>query len=242
MLARLQKLSKNIWRKFRLINWISAALAILKASGKGDFKVDPKYIIIKPRILSDENLLRGVAVLRATLTLIPSASIAAPVLGLGEMGFKVWKRLSLARDYEQLEFPPVGPNMLRLSIQLDPELKKHYGELTLEQNWGPQAIKELEKVYNDFQFLTNFEMLRVKYPQVDQHYVKERANKNMHNLQQNLDSIEQGLITVSQSPEIEHNIRQAFDSVKKIFPAMNDWSLFNSEGFDDVVEILDIIL
>ena len=67
------------------IDWLGAALEILKATKKEDQKLDPKYIVIKPRILSDDSILRGVSALRTVLTFIPPAAIAVPVLSLGEV-------------------------------------------------------------------------------------------------------------------------------------------------------------
>ena len=224
-----------------MIDWIGAALAILKASKKEDMQVDPKYIVVKPRILSDDNYLRGVSVLRGVLTFIPPAAIAAPILGLGSMGFKIWKRIALKAEYDRLEYPPVDPNMLRLSIEMDPELKKHYGHLILDQNWDGDAVNKLEAIFNDFQFITDGQFLQAKYPHVSDEYIKQRTAINRQDLQTKLTQIEQGLLQVSQSPEINHNIREGFVMLKELFPAMNDWALFNSEGFDDVIEIIDTI-
>jgi hypothetical protein len=103
-------------------------------------------------------------------------------------------------------------------------------------------MRELEPVFNDLSFLTNFEMLRAKYPHFDHGYLKARASENLATLQTNLDAIEQALLQVSQSPETNANIRGAFESLKGLFPVMNDWALFNSEGFDDVIDIIDTIL
>ena len=231
----------KIWRRLKLIDFFGAALAILSAAKKEDLRVDPKYIVVKPRVLSDENYLRGVSVLRGVLTLIPPAAIAAPILGLGAMGFKIWKRIALNKEYDRLEYPPVDPNMLRLSIEMDTELKKHYGHLILGHNWNEDTVNELEAVFNDFQFITDGQILQAKYPHISAEYIMERATINLHNLQIKLTQIEQGLVRVSHSPEIEHNIREAFGTLKELFPAMNDWALFNSEGFDDVLEILDTI-
>jgi len=224
-----------------LIDWVGAALAILKAAKKEDLRVDEKFIVVRPRILSDENYLRGVSVLRGVLSFIPPAAIAAPILGLGAMGFKIWKRIALNQDYDRLEYPPVDPNMLRLSIAMDTELKTHYGTLILDENWDMEAIGELEAVYNDFQFITDGQLLKAKYPHVSDEYITQRAGINRHNLQASLTQIEQGLLQVSQKAEINHNIAEAFGLLKELFPAMNDWSLFNSEGFNEVVEILDTI-
>jgi hypothetical protein len=224
-----------------MLDWIGIAFAVLKAAKKKDLKVDPKYIVIKPRILSDQNLLRGVAGLRAALTLIPPAAMAAPALTLGEMGFKIWKRIALAKDYDQIQFPPIDPNRLRFSIEMDPELSKHYGYLTLEENWDQDALAELEIVYNDFQFITDFELLRAKYPDIEEQYIRNRAAVNLHFLQTRLSDMEQSILQVSHKAEIDHNIRNAFDALRQLFPAMNDWALFNSKGFDDVLEILDTI-
>jgi hypothetical protein len=241
MWTRTKAFFKELWRRLLLIDWVAAALAILKAAKREDLRVEDKYIVIRPRILSDENYLRGVSVLRGVLTLIPPASIAAPVLGLGAIGFNIWKRIALNAEYDRLEYPPIDPNMLRLSIEMDPELKKHYGSWILEHNWDAETIADLEKVYNDFQFITDGKMLQAKYPHVSDDYIMSRVLLNKHNLQKNLEQIEQGLLKVSQTPEIEHNIREAFETIKELFPAMNDWALFNSEGFEDVVEVLDTI-
>jgi len=244
ILVRTRQILSNIWRRLKLIDWIGAVFAILKAAKKETLEVDEKYIVIKPRILSDENYLRGVSALKVALTFVPfpGAQIAGPVLALGEVGFKLWKRISLSRDYDQLVFPPVDPNMLRFFVQLDPELAKHYGDLTTIANWGNAAIQELEPIFNDLSFLTNFEMLRAKYPHFDHDYLKRRAAENLATLQTNLDAIEQALLQVSQSPETNANIRGAFESLKGLFPVMNDWALFNSEGFDEVISIIDTIL
>ena len=84
---KVKKVLTNVWRKLRLVDWIGAVLSILKAAKKEDTGIDKKYIVIKPRILSDDNLLRGVAALKAVLAFIPPASLAVPVLSLGEVGF-----------------------------------------------------------------------------------------------------------------------------------------------------------
>ncbi len=224
-----------------MIDWVSIGLSILKAAKKEDMLVDSKYIVVKPRILSDENYLRGVSVLRGVLTLIPPAAIASPILGLGAMGFKIWKRIALNTEYDALQYPPVDPNMLRLSIVMDTELKKHYGHLVLDDNWNMDVISELEAVYNDFQFITDSQILQAKYPHISDKYIVDKTMFNKHTLQTKLTQIEQGLVQVSNSPEIEHNIREAFELLKELFPAMNDWSLFNSEGFDQITEILDTL-
>lgn len=224
-----------------MVDWISIGLSIFKATKKEDMKVDDKYIVIRPRIFRDENYLRSVSALRGVLALIPPAAIASPILGLGAAGFNIWKRIALAQEYNALQFPPVDPNMLRLSIVMDKELNRHYGRLTADSNWNEVTISELEIIYNDFQFLTNSSMLRAKYPHIDGNYIKQHAAINQHRLQTNLSAIEQGLIVVSHKPEIEQDIRASFELLKDLFPAMNDWALFNSEGFDDVLEVIDTI-
>lgn len=224
-----------------MVNWVGAAFAIVGALKKEDARINPKYIVVRPRKLSDHNLLRGVSGLRAILYFIPPVAIAASVLGLGQMGFRVWKQFALDEAYDRIQFPPMDPNMLRLSIELDPELSKHYGTLVKEHNWSPEVFEELESVYNDFQFLTDFDMLRAKYPHVDEEYIRNKALINKHNMQENLTAIEQEMLKVAHSPEINHNIREAFESLRELFPVMQDWALFNSEGFNDVVEIIDTL-
>jgi hypothetical protein len=233
---------KELWRRLKLIDWLGAAFSILKAAKKKKLEVDPKHIVIKPRILSDENMLRGVAVIKTVVAFIPPAAVASPILGLGEIGFKIWKRFALSQEYDQLEFPPMDPNMLRLSIEMDTELSKHYGELTQRHNWNEEAISKLEEVYNDFNYLTNFEMLKAKYPHIDTGYITEAAERNKQNMQKSLDKIEQVMIEVSHSPEIESKIREAFNYMRELFPALNDWSLANSEGFNEVIDIVDTIM
>lgn len=225
-----------------LIDWSGAILAILKAVRKEDHKIDPKYIVIKPRILSDDNILRGVSALKAVLTFVPPAAIAVPILSLGEVGFNIWKRISLAREYDDIKFPPIDPNVMRLQIQLDEELNKHYRFLCDESNWNDETIAELEKVFNDFSFITSLELLQAKYPHVDGEYIKNRCVRNREILQANLYEIEQEIKKVSQRPEVQGNLHAALEALKQLFPAMRDWALFNSEGFDEIVEIIDLVI
>lgn len=225
-----------------VVDWSGSVLSILRALRKEDYHVDPKYIAIKPRALSDDNIFRGVAALRAVLGVIPATALAAPVLSLGEMGFNLWKHVSLSKEYAQIKFPPIDPNVMRLQIRLDEELSKHYGHLTAEHNWDNKTIAELEKIFNDFSYITDLELLRAKYPHVDKEYLRNRCMRNKDLLQTNLSHIEQEIQKVSHQPEIRHNIRQALEALKNLFPAMRDWALFNSEGFQEIVEIIDTVV
>ena len=69
--TKVKKALTNVWRKLRVVDVIGAALAILKAAKREGSGIDKKYIVVKPRILSDHNLLRGVAALKAVLAFIP---------------------------------------------------------------------------------------------------------------------------------------------------------------------------
>lgn len=224
-----------------LVDWSGLILAILRVVKKEKHKVDPKYIVIKPRTLSDDNILKGVSALRAVLAFIPPAAIAAPILSLGEMGFQIWKRISLARDYDQIKFPPIDPNVMRLQFEMDEELSKHYGYLCAENNWTSETISELEKIYNDFSYITSLEMMQGKYPQVDEEYLKTRCTRNRDVLQANLHVIEQEIQKISHRPEIKANLAESLDALKTLFPAMRDWSLFNSDGFNEILEIVDTV-
>ena len=235
-----QQLS-DTWRRILLINWSGLIFSVLKTVKKEDQTVDPKYIAIKPRVLSDHNMLRGVAALRAVLAFVPPAAIAVPILSLGEVGFKIWKRIALGMAYDSIKFPPIDPNVMRMGIQLDEELNKHYGELALGHNWNMETIQELEAVYNDFSFITSQELLQAKYPQVDTEYIKNACLRNRDLLEENLYEIEQEIQKVSQRPEVDTNLRDALEALKKLFPAMRDWSMFNSKGFDEIMDILDTI-
>lgn len=223
------------------VDWSGVILAILRVIKKEKHKVDPKYIVIKPRTLSDDNILKGVAALRAVLAFVPPAAIAVPILSLGEMGFQIWKRISLARDYDQIKFPPIDPNVMRLQFEMDEEMSKHYGYLCAENNWTTETISELEKIYNDFSYITSLEMLQGKYPQVDEEYLRTRCSRNRDILQANLHVIEQEIQKVSHRPEIKANLAEGLDALKTLFPAMRDWSLFNSDGFNEILEIVDTV-
>lgn len=225
-----------------MIDWAGAVLAILKASKKEGLKVDKKYIVIKPRILSDDNILRGVTALKAALAFIPPAALAVPILGLGEVGFNLWKRIALSKEYDQLKYPPIDPNILRLSVEFDEELGKHYKELLTNENWNEESISQLEKIYNDFSFITDWEMLRAKYPHIDENYIRTRCSNNRNLLHAKLSVIEQEIQKVSHRPEINTNVQKALESLKELFPAMRDWALFNSEGFDELVQIIDTVV
>lgn len=231
----------NIWRHILLIDWSGLIIATLKTIKINDQKIDPKYIIIKPRILSEERIIQGLSALRIVLTFVPPVAIVAPLLGLGEMGFNIWKRITLGIPYDTVKFPPMDPNIMRMSIQLDEELNKHYGELILSLNWGSESIQKLEIVYNDFSFITNQKLLQSKYPQVDVVYIKEVCLRNKKLLGENLYIIEQEIKKVSHNPEVEYNLKDALEALTVLFPAMRDWSMFNSEGFNEIIDIIDII-
>ena len=53
--------------------------------------------------------------------------------------------------------------------------------------------------------------------------------------------IEQEIQKVSHRPEIKANLSEALDALKTLFPAMRDWSLFNSDGFNEILEIVDTV-
>jgi hypothetical protein len=230
---------QGLWRRITLVNWSGLILSVLKAAKSEDQPVDPKYIVIKPRILSDHNVLRGVAVLRGVLAFVPAANIAAPLLSLGETGFLIWKRIALGREWDELVFLPADPNIMRISVELDLELNKHFGNLILQHNWDSEAISALEKIYNDFWFITDPEMLRVKYPQVDFTYISSCCARNRDVLQNELSTIEQAIKQNSQGAVVDTNVKEAIDALKELFPAMRDWALFNSEGFNELVDIID---
>ena len=242
MLSSIKRFFSSLWGKLKMVDWSGAVLAIVGAIKKEDYKIDPKFIAVKPRILSDDNILRGVSALRAALAFIPPVAIAAPILGLGQMGFNLWKKISLSREYDSVQFPPLDPNVLRFQIQTDPELSKHYAILTAEHNWGPETISELERVFNDFSFITSFELLRAKYPHVDENYITTRCMRNKRILEANLYEVEQEIIKISQRPEIKANIQDALEALKELFPAMRDWSLFNSQGFQEMIETIDTVI
>jgi hypothetical protein len=124
---------------------------------------------------------------------------------------------------------------------MDTELEKHYGHLCAEHNWDQEAISELEVVFNDLSYITSYEMLQAKYPHLDVEYVKSCCTRNKDILQTNLYEIEQEIQKVSHRPEIKANLREALDALKTLFPAMRDWSLFNSDGFNEILEIVDTV-
>lgn len=225
-----------------MVDWSGAILAILRAVKKDKSRIDPKFIAIKPRKLSDDNILRGVAALRAVLAFVPHTALAVPVLSLGEMGFNLWKRISLMREYDQIKFPPLDPNVLRFQIQTEGELNKHYGILADEHNWNSETISELEEIFNDFSYITSFELMKAKYPHIDEDYIKESCARNKEILQANLHEIEQQITKVSHRPEVKSDMINAVETLKHLFPAMRDWALLSSEGFQEMVEIIDLVI
>lgn len=241
-LTRAKARVQEIWRRVALIDWSGLILSVIRAAKTEEQSIDPKFLVIKPRILSDDNVLRGVAVLRAVLAFVPAATIAAPLLGLGETGFLIWKRIALGREWDELVFPPADPNIMRISVELDSELNKHFGNLILQHNWDSEAISDLEKIYNDFWFITDAEMLRAKYPQVDFSYIEACCARNKDVLQNELSTIEQAIKQNSQGAVVDANVKAAVEALKDLFPAMRDWALFNSEGFDELVDIIDTVV
>ncbi len=225
-----------------MIDWIGAASAFIGAAKGKSKKVDSKYLYLKPRILSDENYMRAVSGIKGIMTFLPfpGMQIAGPVLGLGQMGFKLWKRIALSKEFDQLQFPLVNPNTLHLHFSFDPELKKNYGAFL--DDWGEESIQKLQEVYNDIHYMTNPKILKAKYPTLSQAYLDKAAAKNHTILQGNIDQLEQEYRKVSHSPQIDHKIGKLFEYLRELFPALNDWALFNSDAFNEAVDVIDTIL
>ena len=99
----------------------------------------------------------------------------------------------------------------------------------------------MESVYNDLSFITNIELMQGKYPHIDGEYLKIKCSTNRDILQANLYVIEQEIKKVSHKPEVQANLAEGLESLKVLFPAMRDWSLFNSEGFNEILEIIDTV-
>lgn len=240
--TRIKDFFRKVWEMISLVDWSAFITATFRAVKAEDKKIDPKYIVIKPRVLSDHNLWRGVACLRVVLSFIPATAILSPILTLGEMGFNIWKHIALTVELAHVKFPPIAPNTMRVSIQIDPELNKHYGHLTATHNWNDQTLRQLEVMYNDFSFITNWELLKAKYPHVDEEYIKSRCIENRDTLQESINQIEQVIKEHSHIPEVNHNIKEALEALKQLFPSMRDWALFNSEGFNEMIEAIDIAI
>jgi len=240
--AAVKDFFRKVWESISLVDWSTFLTATFRALKAEDQKIDPKYIVIKPRILSDHNLWRGIAGLRVVLSFIPATAILSPILTLGEMGFNVFKHIALSVELAHAKFPPIGPNTLRVSIQSDPVLDTHYGHLTATHNWNDQTFRQLEVMYNDFSFMTNWELLKSKYPHVEEEYIKSRCVENRDTLQESINQIEQVMREHSHIPEVNHNIQEALEALKQLFPSMRDWALFNSEGFNEMIEAIDIAI
>jgi len=232
----------NIWRCLLIIEWLGLVLAIIKSVKDENQGISPKYITIKPKVLSDDNMLRGLAALRTALAFIPATAIAAPVMLLGEVGFNIWKRIALSGEYDSLLYPPVDPNVIRAKFEFDEELNKYYGHLITPEQWGPDSVSNLESVYNDFSFITDSELLKAKYPEITASYTEEVAAQNKELLDQSLLEIEQQIVELSQKAIGETHVRDAIEALKVVFPALSNWALFNSEGFNEVLELIDTVI
>ena len=225
-----------------MIDWAGAFLSVLGAVSSSDKGIDPKYLAIKPRILSDDNILKGVAALRAVLTFIPPAALASPILGLGTTAFQIWKRIALMKEWDEVAYPPTDPNVMRLFVDLDPVLHAHFGDLTAPNNWDDRAISELEVVYHDFSFLTNADILKAKYPDIDPNYIETCVGKNKDLMQQNINAIEQVLVQAKQNPKVDAKLREALECLKDLFPAMKDWAFLSSDTFNEVLDMIDTVI
>lgn len=230
----MQEFLSKLLRRLRLVDWYSVASSLLKTLKKDEPEVDPKYLAIKPKVLSDANMLRGLAALRTVLAFIPPAHLAADVLTLGDTGFKIWKALALRKEYDHLEFPPVGYNTALFSIRNNQVLKSCFPDLS-DKDF-------LFSIYNDFSFITDPQVLGIKYPQVPGDYVAQVCSKNLSLLGVSIEGIEQKIISYGQAPEVDANLREALEALKGIFPALRDWSLLSSEKFDEVLDIIDAIV
>lgn len=219
------------------IDWSTVVLSLLKTMKKDAVEINPEHLVIKPRLFDDDNQLKALAALRTVLAFIPSIQLASSVLGLGETGFKIWKAIALRKDYSYLTLPVLGVNSLSFIVENDPVLAENFSYLIEEKHWA-----ELQRIYEDFSFITESTILREKYPKVPITYIEERVRINQALLGKSLDKIEQEILKKKSVPEIDANLRGALEALKEIFPSMRNWALVSSERFDEVVEIIDTLV
>lgn len=242
LLARIFSLIKSATSVVKSVDWSSIVVGVATAIKGSPSKTADGYMIIKPAILSDANILTAVSILRLVLSAIPvpGVALASPLLGLGTVGFDLWKRMAFSKAYDQLKIPPVDPNILKVFFLTTPALKAAYIDMLTIAEVSEENIEKLEKVYNDISFITNADFLVAKYPNIDAGFLRARAKRNLTVMQINIEQIEQAVLQKSNTPETHADAKKAFGLVKELFPAMSDWSLLKSDGFKNIVSIIDL--
>lgn len=241
-MERLIRWIKEAWRKVIAVDWSTIILGVAGILKKSTPDVDERYLVIKPHILSDDNIMKAASAIRMIVSFVPHPAtlIAGPLMGLGITGFSLWKKMAASQVYDVLEVPPADPNIIRMFFSFTPEVREHYEELAAGPNISFENLAVLEKVYNDFHFITEADILKEKYPNIDVAFLQKTAERNLRIMQKRISVMEQKVIQFSNSAESDANVREAFTLIKKVFPALNSWALFNSKSFDKIIDTIDM--
>lgn len=219
-----------------MIDWTKITLTLLQLAKKKEKIIDPNLLEIKPKVLSDANLLTGLAALKAVLSFIPATTLASHALSLGDVGFKVWKRLALQEGYDFFNIQPVGRATILFKLKYNEDLSPYFSELVEKGDWQKCAI-----VFDDFTFCTDPLILHYKYPQVSLTCIEKICQQNKKLLGVKLQDIKQVIKTQRNIAEVDHNFEEAIEALENIFPAMKNWAIIQSDSFDEIVEIIDTI-
>jgi len=243
-LTKVFSVAQTAATKVTQVDWSSIVTGVANAIRGNPLKVDPQYMVIKPAILSDTNVSRVVTLVRTVLSFIPNpvGTIAGPLIGLGQVGFNIWKHIAFSSQYDELSIPPADPNIVRVFFMSNPVLAALYGAKAADPNLNEVGLEDLEAVYNDLTFMTDSGLLKAKYPLINEVYLQEQASANLVILNNNLTAIQQGLIKVSNSPETQIDVGTAFNVLLDVFPAMNNWSMFSSDGSREVLALISAVI
>lgn len=215
------------------ISWLGILETISNSLKSKEKNTSITYREIRPALLNDANLIGSVRLIRKLFTFIPGLSSVAPVLALGEVGAQVWKRLALTKQFDQLTILPIDPLIAKVFLDMTPETSSAF----------PDASEDLAcQIYSDLQYITDAKILSAKYPQLPVDFLTHKAEENLQTLKESLDILEKQIIKIGHHPEVDIQIRTAFDAIRQLFPALQSWALLNSIAFDQVISILDAIV
>ena len=189
---------------------------------------------------TDEEILGYVQKLRDLLKTLPFLVPKwwlEPILEIGPALFNLWKKILNLKPFANLTFPEPTPFIVFIFLKTVEGIKKRY-KTELERK-SKEDFWLLRPIYMDIIYGTSFEVLKNKYPEVPEIYLKARAEKNLENLGKRVETVKQKIGTTNLDPGPKGELHAALDFFKDALPFMDFIKDNDKERYQRILEMIE---
>jgi len=188
---------------------------------------------------TDEEILEKVRKLRDllnTFSILTQQWWLTLLFGVGPALFNLWKKIVNLKAFADIKFPEPIPSMVFYLIKGTRGLKEKYKEELERQS--EEDFQLLRSVYMDITYCTSFEALKKKYPEVPENYLQFRAEKNLENLGEHIETVKQKIDKTNLDPGAKGELFAVLDFFKECLPYLD---FIKDEDKGKYKEILELI-